>query len=524
MALKREISKLKSYPLLHGHTQQLMLFVSLAVILIVNFQLLFTFFYADDFLHFYQIANWKPHEFIFSSHGGHLYIFRNLIFYWMFKLFGLNAIPFFSIVLMTHLASAYILYEILHLTTNKPLLAAVGTMTWGICPINYATMAWYSAYGHILVGFFFLLFLYDLLKIEKGKTIFSLSITIRWSIYLLLMATSFGVGLAIVCMAPIAVIIVLWKYDNKWKIAASMIPVILLILFLFIFKDTIFFFLSGEDQNTKPVALSFAFSQYRSILEMFIRVCAYSIYCMAAFPLLFLSSTVPYPTAAIFISIPVVTLFLLCFLQSKNDRFRHYAVLCLFFIGLVGLTAYGRAPNFKNLNISIVAASVTPRYYYVITIVVMTTIVLMADNLLYIFPKIKKIAYGLICILIASSIYPSIHVARIIDPNNQSRSERKLYYDTVSDVIETIRAYAAGSSVFIDNAMNRRFSIFFPSDVDFPGKAAVFSITYPTNTFEGRRVYFVEKDCRVAEKNLEKKNWRISSLLISACNLKKESD
>jgi hypothetical protein len=91
----------------------------------------------------------------------------------MFKLFGLNAIPFFSIVLMTHLASAYILYEILHLTTNKPLLAAVGTMTWGICPINYATMAWYSAYGHILVGFFFLLFLYDLLKIEKGKTIFT---------------------------------------------------------------------------------------------------------------------------------------------------------------------------------------------------------------------------------------------------------------------------------------------------------------------------------------------------------------
>ena len=53
-------------------------------------------------------------------------------------------------------------------------------------------------------------------------------------------------------------------------------------------------------------------------------------------------------------------------------------------------------------------------------------------------------------------------------------------------------------------------------------KAAVFSIKYPNNTVEGRRVYFIENDCRVADKNIEKKKWRISSLIVSACDLDKK--
>jgi len=52
----------------------------------------------------------------------------------------------------------------------------------------------------------------------------------------------------------------------------------------------------------------------------------------------------------------------------------------------------------------------------------------------------------------------------------------------------------------------------------------VFSIKYPNNTVEGSRVYFIEKDCRVADKNIEKKKWRISSLIVSACDSNKKSN
>jgi hypothetical protein len=520
MAILLKIVKLKNNLWARVNAGRLMLVFSLVAVLIVNFQLLSTFFWRDDFLHFYQISNWNPLEFIFSSYGGHLNIFRNLIFYCMFKLFGVNSVVYFSTVLLTHVGSAYILYKIIHLLTDKPALAAVGMMIWGICPVNYGALAWYSVYGHILVGFFFLLFFYDLLRIEKGKILFSTNIVIRWSIYVFLMAASFGTGLAIACLSPVAIVIILWENDKKWEIAASMLPVIAVILLLFIFKDPIYYFISGEVNNAKPVALSVALTNYKIILEMFIRMCAYGIYCMAAFPILFVSSTTEYPTIAIFISIPIVILFIVLFLRSQEYR-RYYAVLSIFFLGLIGLTAYGRAPVYKIFNVPISSASFTPRYFYVILFIVVIMLILMADELLDIFPKISKVIVPSVFIVIALSIYPSINLAKRIDFVNTSVNERKLYYNTITDIEKTIRAYPEDSSIFIDNKMNDHFSVFLPSDTDFPGKAAIFSIKYPKNTVEGRRVYFVEKDCRVADKNIEKKKWRISSLIISACDLNK---
>jgi hypothetical protein len=395
-------------------------------------------------------------------------------------------------------------------------------MIWGICPVNYGALAWYSAYGQILVGFFFLLFLYDLLRIEKGKILFSMNIVIRWSIYFFLMAASYGTGLAIACLSPIAILIILWKNNKKWEIAAATLPIIVVILLLFIFKDSIYYFLSGEVQNTKPVALSLALRYYKIILEMFIRMFSYGIYCMAAFPMLFFFSTMKYPTTAIFISIPVVILFIVLFLRSQEYR-RHYAVLSIFFLGLIGLTVYGRAPFYKYLNIAIDITSIAPRYYYVIFIIVLIILVLMADELLDIFPKIAKVIVPFVLIVIALSIYPSINLAKRIDFVNTSVNEKKIYYNTITDIEKTIRAYPEGSSVFIDNKMNDPIPLFLPRDTDFPGKAAVFSIRYPNNTVENRRVYFVENDCRIADKNIEKKNWRISSLLVSACDLNQKS-
>jgi len=167
-------------------------------------------------------------------------------------------------------------------------------------------------------------------------------------------------------------------------------------------------------------------------------------------------------------------------------------------------------------------ASITPRYYYVILIVAVLILALMADELSDIFPKIAKVIVPFVFIIIAISIYPSIDLAKRMGIMNRSVNDHKIYFDTITDIEKTIRAYPEGSSVFIDNKMNNQIFIFLPSDTDFPGKAAVFSIKYPNNTVEGRRVYFVENDCRVADKNIEKKKWRISSLIVSACDLKRK--
>ena len=184
MAIMLKMEKIKNDLLARVNTERFMLVLSLAVVLIVNYQLLFAFFWRDDFLHFYQIANWNPLEFIFLPYGNQFFPFRQLIYYCLFKLLGVNSVAYFSTVLLTHVGSTYILYKIIHLLTGKTLLAAVGTMIWVIHPGNYASLEYFPAYGQSLTGFLFLLFLYDLIRIEKDKISLSTSTIIRWSIYI----------------------------------------------------------------------------------------------------------------------------------------------------------------------------------------------------------------------------------------------------------------------------------------------------------------------------------------------------
>lgn len=396
-------------------------------------------------------------------------------------------------------------------------------MIWGIHPGNFSSLAYFPSYGQILTALLFLLFLYDVIRIEKGEISYSKITAIRWSFYAFLMATSYGTGLAIACLSPLIIVIILWSADQKWKMAASMLPVIAVILVLFILKDSIYHYFSGEVYHSTPIALDVALRHYKVILEMFIRMCAFGIYTMAAFPMVLLtyqpSSAPQYPLVVFFISIPVTILFLaVIFFRSKEYK-RHYLVLGMIFLGLTGLHAYGRAVVYQFLGIPVSVASMTFRYYYVVYILIVLILSLMTNDLLNLFPKIRKVTVAVVLSVAVISIYPSMNLAKIIDPVNSASEEKNLYHETLNDIQKTIRAHPAGSSVSIDNAMKNHFSIFLPSDTDFPGKAAVFAIRYPNNTVEGRRVYFIETDCRVAQANLAKKNWRISSLIISGCDL-----
>jgi hypothetical protein len=165
------------------------------------------------------------------------------------------------------------------------------------------------------------------------------------------------------------------------------------------------------------------------------------------------------------------------------------------------------------------------RFLYITLMVVLIMLTLMADEFLDIFPKILKTTRVFVFIVIAISIYSSVHLSKIMDIGNGYLSEQdgEIYYDTIADIEKAIRAHPTGSSVFIDNTLNENFSLYPTLRFEFPGKAAIFAITYPSNTFEGRHVYFVEKDCHVADKNTKKKHWRTSSLIVSACDRNKSN-
>jgi hypothetical protein len=516
------------------HAQQLMLVVSLTVITLLNYHLLFTFFHEDDFYHLYQIANGKPLEFIFYPIGGHLYIFRNVIFYCMFKLVGLKPIAFFSIALVTHLLNAFILYKIIQLLTGKTLLASVGTMMWGVSPINYSTIGWYSAYGHLLVVLFFLLFLYDLLKYEKDNKTYSMSIAIRWTIYLLLAACSYGPGVILALLAPITIAIILWKNDSKWRIALSASPVFVMVLLLIIFNNHIYRIFSGElSPYAQHVEIGNAIKHYKAITELSAWMYINSVFWLNALPLLFglpimflknqyrmPGEIIEYTECGIAISITVLLMVLI--VRSNGERFRRYVVFCFLAVGIIGLIACARAPGAAEQHFPIVLLSYTKHWYYALMVLFILIMVLMADQVLEAFPRITKVIGAYVSIVIVIIIYISLGYSKIVHNDPVMTKAKKTYYDTVNDIKKKIRSYPEGSTVYIDNKMKKRLDFIFP-DADFPGKAAVFAITYPTNTVEGRRVFFVENDCNIADRSLAKKDWRISSLMVSDCKKKRHS-
>lgn len=493
---------------------KILLLISIIIVGIVQSQLLFTYFFRDDFLHIYQIANWPALEFIFSAYGGHLYITRNLIFLIMFKFFGMNAFYYFLIVLITHLASVFLLFKIIRLLTGNNVIAFTGSVIWGMSPVNYATLAWYSAYGHIIVGPFFLLFLYDLFRIEKGIITFNLKIALKWSLYFFIMATSFGTGLAIIVVSPVIILILLWKHKNKWILALSTIPIIIFVLFLLYFNNRIFFLITGHDQEIARAFIGLLPNTFSIITEMFIKMSIYAIYCMSGFPFLYFLSLIKYPIIAYFIAIPVFLLLCILFRKTNFIRRRYYFIFIFYVTAFIGLTAYARAPVYHTLGISITDASISPRYFYIIFIMIILILSLMVQQIVTKKILNKKVILILFVIL-AISIPFSIKSARRSDITNTHKKEKKLYYSTLKQIKKEIKDVPEGSDVYLDNTLKGNFSIFLPTETDFPGRAAVYAIAFPDNIAYGRRIYFVEKDKKIIESNIRKSEWRISKLLIS---------
>lgn len=83
-------NKSENIPWKYLNNERLMLAISITVVLIANVQVLSTFFWRDDFLHFYQIANWNPLEFIFLPFGNQFFPFRQLIYYGLSLLSGIS--------------------------------------------------------------------------------------------------------------------------------------------------------------------------------------------------------------------------------------------------------------------------------------------------------------------------------------------------------------------------------------------------------------------------------------------------
>lgn len=176
-------------------------------------------FHGDDFIHFYEILTKSLPRLLSRLWGGHLYIVGNAVFYCLFHVFGLDPRGYFLIVLATHLLNTALLYVVIRRFSGDRWLACGGATLWGTCPTLEDVLAWFSAYGHVLLSTIVLAVLADLGRVLEDSATVSSQRAGVWAIAMALGSMCFGTGLGLAAVFPLAAALALPRTQLPWRSA-----------------------------------------------------------------------------------------------------------------------------------------------------------------------------------------------------------------------------------------------------------------------------------------------------------------
>ena len=496
-------------PVPHASSKLQALWPTIAVALsaLVYGPILKNYFFDDDFLHLYNLANNGVVRFLFTPHGGHVLVLRNLIFYASYRVFGLAPLGYFVVVLLTHLANVYLLFLVIrHVTGNAP-LASVGAALWGVLPANEGSLGWYSVYGHVLVTAIGLWLLYDLLQVAELRRSVSHLRLVVWCVLLLAGMTCFGVGIALAMSFTAVAYVLLADSPERKKVTAVLSSLTICVPVIYVGLYHLYAVISG-DRATEPITFWRLVLDWRLNAAMLGELLVYGAS----------SLIVPHPCSAdggslLCYAFPAVcaagvaTLF-----ACRAGRIRRTLVALVVLLGATyGIIAAGRALLMAAwLHQTMAQASAQPRYHYLGPALMSVILCLLLREVSrFIFTSwLRRVApaVGLCAVLVAQVV---THPA--INHHAAARAEVQSVFDTLNSLA---RQVPDGADICI---RNRRFkgigSLVGPAS--FPGWAAVFAITHPLNTIGGRTVHFIEADPQVrlaAQANPKK---RAAGLLVS---------
>src|SRR4029077_1522692 len=167
------------------------------------------YFFADDFLHLFDLVTLPLPRFLTQIWGGHLYLVRNGVFAAMYRMFGPEPAPWFWSVLLTHLLNVLLLHRLILRTTEDALVACLGATLWAASPALEGALGWYAVYGQVLLTALVLIVCGALTGvIASGRTV-STARALAWGALLAAGAACFGTGLGIAAAFPLVTLLAL---------------------------------------------------------------------------------------------------------------------------------------------------------------------------------------------------------------------------------------------------------------------------------------------------------------------------
>lgn len=491
----------------------------------VQFEVLFSGLLYDDFVHFYEISNISYMDYLRQPHQHLLHSFKTVL--WSVEfLFGVNPFVFMFIALILHLASVRLLFEIVFRLTGKIHLAAFGAALWGMDPYAIGTLAWISVHGHAYATAAILWVLMDVVRYSQNASVLRTGLLVRHAFLLLVAATSFGAGLASTVIFPLVIVIFNPVPSHRNRLIAIYGSVALAVVFLYVLSLIDLGASTGSASTSvsddlrdaiimRSTSMSGGFSDIPKTLWAFVQLFSIGFSTLFFGPLVVGKVSLITPDSVLLVA-PLIALFIALpllvfgfFVSGANERRRLLAMLLLVCTSY-GLIAYARTGAWFAIHPD------AYRYHYLAPAFMAISFCLILSKLFDRFPQglIKQgrvwFAIWLLLFIIPFYLAP-VHVVKQALLVNQ----KKQLTESMEIIDAALKESSNQTEVYI---ANRPFKV-FPwgyTPQHFPGLAALFVMTYPGNTVDGKRVYFLEESEDIVQMVQAKKGTRIADLIISA--------
>ena len=459
-------------------------FAALAFSAVVYFPVTRNYFYLDDFLNLYRIANGPPIEYLLAPHGGHMLIVRNAVFWATDKLCGPNPTFFYCTSFATHILNVYLLFRLLRLFGIDVPLASLGTALWGASPFNEGTLGWYSAFGQILVVTISLAILMHIqLLIVRGR-IPNARIEWLWTGLALLGAMSFGTGIVFGLLLPV-VLLLLFPNHYSWR-RPPLMRLVILIPVIYYGTHLLYMRMTEVDVIIRP--------PWGAMLANLIGLAGLSLNlaCIGVSSLLLGYWFLPLASvAAVWYAIGTVFGVSVAVVVSRAPKTtQRWICACgIIILGCYGLIAVARA---FIIRWSSLGSADYARWHYFTQLLLAVVLCLALTRAM---TRLGKPLIGvLVGIWYAVAVVGYVSIAPNIDNHEDSR---QLTQEALGRIRAAIHSAPASAPIVIPNGGFRPMMLV--TRASFPGLAGVFVIFYPSNSTDGRRIFFVERDPAVIQ-------------------------
>jgi hypothetical protein len=438
------------------------------------------YFREDDFVNLYFLENYGLGRFLITVWADHALVTRNAI-WWLVHLFaGVRPEPYFVLAFVTHLVAVGAVLTAFRKLSGSRAAACAMAVLWGTDPVHQEAIGWFSVYGELVATIIVAWILGKLAEVRDGRPA-GVGTLSGCGALVLVVATSFGVGLGVALGLPVVAALLLPGARGRTRVVLLFCAMTVAAFLLYWGLIDLSWRLFGPFPHLPITA---ALRVPRALLKLFALLAGNGIVSLLAGP--FVRHVVAAPSAwwtIVGVWVATVAVALVC--ASTSERrviLAGVALAAACYVAFAG----GRAPYYAQG----IPFEQEARYQYTATVglALATTAVLTWAG-----ARVRLAARSVTGAVLAFAVLLVVGVIRFRPPINDHGRERHETEAVIAAIRAEIASAPRGADAYLEN---RPFMAVGPVIAtagmpSFPGWAAVFAIFFPDDTVDSRRVHFV---------------------------------